>query len=267
VGPLWLALVLLAADGGGSRVTGSVAAGGGYDASLLFAPGVGAAGSAVASVAASAGVEIEPSRPLHLYVGGMLDGEAFPSLPEIGRTSAGVEASGLLDVVGPLGLLLGASGWWAWYVDPERSGPSGNLRAALRLRAARWLALRAGDAHLWRGASDPVYTTSVDRLFGEVELRPWGSTWIFLSAFGERGDATFYAEAPAATTPAGTTAAFLPYRAPATTVGGGIGVEQGLGGGFALEAGLFLRRVDSPDGVSTGPSVNAALVWRFDGGS
>ncbi|MGA8890354.1 MAG: hypothetical protein WB493_02210, partial [Anaeromyxobacteraceae bacterium] len=58
---LWLALALLAAEGDGPRFEGSVAAGGGYDTNLLIAPGSDAAGSAVASVSATAGAAIDLS--------------------------------------------------------------------------------------------------------------------------------------------------------------------------------------------------------------
>ncbi|HQR29970.1 MAG TPA: hypothetical protein PLL32_06140 [Anaeromyxobacteraceae bacterium] len=265
---LLLALALLAADGGGPRFEGSVAAGGGWDGTLLIAPGAGSAGSAMGSVTATGGAGVELSEVAFLYVGGVLDGARFASLPELDRASAGAEATLLVDLVGPLALVVGSSGAWNWYADPARSGASVTARASLRLRPLRWLALRAGYGHAWRTAVDPVYATSIDRLFGEVEFRPFASTWLSLSAFGERGDLTFYEEilpsASGSGATAATTSVFLPYRAPATTTGLGVGIEQGLGAGISLDLGASLRRTITPDGDVTGPSVNLAATWRFD---
>ena len=260
---IWLALALLAPDGGGLRFAGSVAAGGGYDGNLLVAPGVGAAGSSVASVSATGGAAIEPSSSLFLYFGAAVDGERFGTLGELDRTSAGAEAIGVVDLADPLALVLGTSGSWNWYADPARSGASLSARASLRYRPLSWLATRAGYAHTWRDASDPVYATSFGRLFAELEFRPWSRTWLTVGGFAERGDGTFYQEV-VATSAEVPTSTFVPYRAPATVLGAGVGIEQGLGAGIALEAGVGLRRVDAPDGVSTGPAVNAAVVWRFD---
>ncbi|HET8734175.1 MAG TPA: hypothetical protein VFM45_10445 [Anaeromyxobacteraceae bacterium] len=263
MGPIWLAILLVAADGGGPSLSGSVAASGGYDAALLVAPGVGAAGSAMASATATLGASFEPSPIVMLYAGAALDGSAFPSLPELGRTAAGAEASCLVDVAGPLSVVAGVSGGWSWYVDPARSGGSAAVRGSLVLRPAAWLAARAGYAHAWRTAADPIYGTSLDRLLAEVEFRPWRSTWLSLTAFGERGDATFYEEVAPPSTGADA-ATFVPYRAPATTIGVLVGVEQGIGGGFSLEAAASLRRTDAPGGPTTGPAFTLAIVWRSD---
>ncbi len=265
---LLITLALLAADGGGPRFEGSVAAGGGWDGALLIAPGAGSAGSAMGAVTATGGAGVELGEVAFLYVGGVLDGARFPSLPELDRATAGAEATLLVDLVGPLALVVGGSGGWNWYADPARSGASATARASLRVRPLRWLALRAGYGHTWRTALDPVYATSIDRVFGEVEFRPWSATWIALSAFGERGDLTFYEEILPAASESGATAAttsvFLPYRAPATTTGLGLGIEQGLGAGISLDLGASLRRTRTPDGDVTGPSVNLGVTWRFD---
>jgi len=67
---LWLAMALLAADGGGGlRFEGSVAAGGGYDANLLAAPGGESAGSPVASVSAAGGAAFPTLTPDGAFTG------------------------------------------------------------------------------------------------------------------------------------------------------------------------------------------------------
>ena len=57
---------------------------------------------------------------------------------------------------------------------------------------------------------------------------------------------------------------FEPYRAPATTVGVGLGFEQGLGAGFSVDLGATFRRTETPDGSYSGPSASASVVWRWD---
>ena len=268
---LWLAMALLAADGGGLRFEGSVAAGGGYDSNLLVAPGADAAGSTVASLSAAGGAGIDLSDAAFLYFGAALDGAKFPTLPELDRTAAGASMSLIVDLVGPLALVLGASGGYAWYADPARSGAALTGRATLRYRPVVWLTTRLGYSHVLRTAEDPVYGSSLDRVFGELELRLARSTWISTAAFGERGDATYYREllmtvadaAPPSTTSA-TVVAYEPYRANATTLGFGVGLEQGIGGGFSVDLGATWRRTDTPDGAYSGPSATASVVWRWD---
>lgn len=269
---LLLALMLLAGDGGGPRFEGSVAAGGGYDSNLLVAPGADAAGSTVASLSATGGVGLELSEDAFLYVGAALDGAKFPTLPELDRTGAGASASLLVDLVGPLAVVVGASGGYGWYADPARSGANLTGRVTLRYRPVAWLTTRVGYSHILRTAVDPVYGSNFDRIFGEVEFRPARSTWISVAAFGERGDTTFYREilpVEQATPTAATAAAvvettFEPYRAPSTTTGLGLGFEQGLGDGFSVELGASWRRTTTPDGDYSGPSATASVVWRFD---
>jgi hypothetical protein len=265
---LLLALMLLAGDGGGPRFEGSVAAGGGYDSNLLVAPGAEAAGSTVASLSATGGVAVDLSEDAFLYVGAALDGAKFPTLPELDRTGAGASASLLVDVVGPLALVVGASGSYGWYADPARSGATLTGRVTLRYRPISWLTTRLGYSHILRTAVDPVYGSNFDRLFAEVEFRLARSTWISLAVFAERGDTTFYREilpvAQASTTAAVVEAAFEPYRAPSTTTGLGLGFEQGLGGGFSVDLGASWRRTTTPDGDYSGPSATASVVWRWD---
>ena len=264
---LFLALALLATDGDGLRFEGSVAAGGGYDTNLLIAPGSDAAGSAVASVSASGGAAIDLSESAFLYVGAALDGTKFPTLPELDRTSAGASASLLVDLVGPLALVLGTSAGFGWFADTARSGATFTARATLRYRPVSWLTTRLGYGHTLRTATDPVYGTNIDRVFTEVEFRVARSTWISIAAFGERGDQTFYQEilpGSEVSATAATVTAFEPYRAAATTLGGGIGFEQGLGAGFSVDLGATWRRTDTPDGPYSGPSASANVVWRWD---
>jgi hypothetical protein len=264
---LCLTLALLATAGDGLRFEGSVAAGGGYDTNLLIAPGSDAAGSAVASVSASGGASIDLSDSVFLFVGAALDGVKLPALPELDRTSAGASASLFVDLVGPLALVLGTSGGFGWYADPARNGATLTARATLRYRPVNWLATRLGYAHTLRTASDPVYGSNIDRVFAEVEFRAARSTWFSVAAFGERGDLTFYQEilpAAGANATAATVATFEPYRAPATTLGVGVGIEQGLGGGFAVDLGATWRRTDMPDGAYSGPSATANVVWRWE---
>jgi hypothetical protein len=264
---LWLTLALLATDGDGLRLEGSVAAGGGYDTNLLIAPGSEAAGSAVASVAATAGAAVDLSDSAFLYVGAAVDGSKFPSLPELDRTFAGASASFLVDLVGPLALVLGASAGFGWYADPARSGASVTARATIRYRPEGWLTTRLGYAHVLRTAADPVYGANFDRLFGEVEFRLARATWISVAGFGERGDQTFYAELSSvagATATSATLAVYEPYRAPATTLGAGIGFEQGLGGGFSVDLGATWRTISTPDGSYAGPSATANVGWRWE---
>ncbi|MGA8891653.1 MAG: hypothetical protein WB493_08800, partial [Anaeromyxobacteraceae bacterium] len=216
-----------------------------------------------------------------LYVGGAVDGTKFPTLPELDRTFAGASASLLVDLVGPLALVVGTTAGFGWFADPARSGASVSARATLRYRPESWLTTRLGYAHVLRTASDPVYGTNVDRLFGEVEFKVARTTWISLAGFGERGDQTFYLEVPpaaAATAPASTAATaatatsatsatvavFEPYRAPATTLGAGIGFEQGLGAGFSVDLGATWRTTSTPDGSYSGPSASANVVWRWE---
>jgi hypothetical protein len=263
---LWLALALLAADGGGGlRFEGSVAAGGGYDASLLVAPGVASAGSTMGSLSVTGGAAVDVSEAVFLYAGAVLDGARFAELPELDRALAGAEATLLVDLVGPLALALTPSASWSWYADPARSGATLAGRISLRWRPARWLALRAGYAHVLRTAADPVFGTSLDRVFGEVEFRLASRTWLSVGGFAERGDATFYEEVavvPSSTAPE--TVVLSPYRAPSTTLGATLGLEQGLGAGFSLDVGATLRRTTGPEGAATGPSFSAAVVWRWD---
>ena len=264
---LWLVMALLASDGGGLRFEGSVAAGGGYDSNLLIAPGSDAAGSTIASVSASGGAAIDLSESAFLYVGATIDGAKFPTLPDLDRTSAGASASLLVDLVGPLALVLGTSGGFGWYADPARSGATLTARATLRCRPVIWLTTRLGYSHTLRTASEPVYGSNIDRVFAEVEFRATRSTWLSVAAFGERGDLTFYQEVlPAAgvSATAATVTTFEPYRAPATTLGVGAGFEQALGGGFSVDLGATWRRTDTPDGAYSGPSVTANVVWRWE---
>jgi len=262
---LWLAMALLAADGGGGlRFEGSVAAGGGYDANLLAAPGGESAGSPVASVSAAGGAAFDLSDAAFLYVGAALDGATFPTLPELDRTAACAEASLVVDLARPLALVVSPSASWSWYADPARSGASFTARASLRYRPMSWLALRLGYAHTLRTAVDPVYGSNLDRLFTEVEFRLARATWVSVAAFGERGDGTFYRELARTTETEATVRTFEPYRAPASTSGVGIGFEQGLGGGFSLDIGATWHRTITPDGAFTGPAVSARFVWRWD---
>jgi hypothetical protein len=218
----------------------------------------------VASVSASGGAAFDLSDGASLYVGAALDGATFPTLPELDRTGAGAEATLLVDLVGPLALIVSPSASWNWYADPARSGASLTGRASLRYRPVTWLAIRLGYAHTLRTAADPVYGSNLDRLFTEIEFRVAPSTWISLLTFGERGDGTFYRAL--ATTPAtgGTQTAYEPYRAPSSTVGLGFGFEQGLGGGLALDLGATFRRTSTPDGAFSGPAASASLRWRWD---
>jgi hypothetical protein len=261
---LWLAMVLLAADGGGPRFEGSVAAGGGYDASLLVAPGAASAGSPVASLSAAGGLALDLSDSAFLYVGAAVDGVRFPTLPDLDRTGAGASASLLVDLVDPLALVLSSSAGWSWFADPARSGAALALRASLRYRPVSWLALRLGYAHVLRTAADPVYGSNVDRIFTEVEFRLARASWLSLAAFGERGDGTYYREMPAATDSVAGVTFYEPYRSTATTLGVGVGYEQGLGAGFSVDLGVTFRRTQTPDGPYTGPSASATVVWRWD---
>jgi hypothetical protein len=250
---LLLALALLAADDGGLRFEGSVAAGGGYDTNLLVAPGEEGLGSAVASLTATGGAAIDLSDSAFLYLGAALDTARFATLSDLDRTAAGASASFLVDIVGPFAFVLGSTASYAWYTDPARSGASISGRATLRYRPVGWLTTRLGYAHVLRTARDPVYGSNFDRVFADVEFRLAPATWISVGAFVERGDLTFY-----------TAATFEPYRAPATTVGVGLGFEQGLGGGFSVDLGATLRRTDTPDGTYSGPSATASVIWRWD---
>ncbi len=250
---LMLALALLAADDGGLRFEGSVAAGGGYDTNLLVAPGEEGLGSAVASLTATGGAAIDLSDSAFLYVGAALDGARFATLSDLDRTAAGASASLLVDLVGPLALVLGSTASYAWYTDPARSGASVTARISLRYRPLGWLTTRLGYVHVLRTARDPVYGSNFDRIFTDVEFRLARSTWISVAGFVERGDLTFYE-----------VTTFEPYRAPATTVGIGLGFEQGLGGGFSVDLGATFRRTDTPDGAYSGPSATASVVWRWD---
>jgi hypothetical protein len=250
---LLLALALLAADDGGLRFEGSVAAGGGYDTNLLVAPGEEGLGSAVASLTATGGAAIDLSDSAFLYLGAALDTARFATLSDLDRTAAGASASFLVDLVGPLALVLGSTASYAWYTDPARSGASITGRATLRYRPVGWLTTRFGYAHVLRTARDPVYGSNFDRIFADVEFRLARATWISVGAFVERGELTFYK-----------VATFEPYQAPATTVGVGLGFEQGLGGGFSVDLGATFRRTDTPDGTYSGPSATASVIWRWD---
>ncbi len=267
---LWLAMALLAADGGGLRFEGSVAAGGGYDTNLLVAPGEEGLGSAVATLSATGGAGVDLSDSAYLYFGAAVDGTRFPTLPDLDRTAAGASVSLLVDLVGPLALVLGSSGGYSWFADTARSGAALTGRATLRYRPLNWLTTRLGYAHVLRTAEDPVYGSNLDRIFGEVEFRLAQTTWISVATFGERGDGTYYRELPAvadATAPATTSAAVVtyePYRAVATTLGIGVGFEQGLGAGFSFDLGATWRSTDTPDGAYSGPSASASVVWRWE---
>jgi hypothetical protein len=264
---LWLAMALLAADGGGLRFEGSVAAGGGYDTNLLVAPGEEGLGSAVATVSATGGAGVDLADSAYLYFGAAVDGTRFPTLPDLDRTAAGASVSLLVDLAGPLALVLGSSGGYSWFTDTARSGAALTGRATLRYRPLYWLTSRLGYSHVLRTAEDPVYGSNLDRIFGEVEFKVARSTWISVAGFGERGDQTFYLEVPptgAATATSASLAVFEPYQAPATTLGAGIGFEQGLGSGFSVDLGATWRRTDTPDGTYAGPSATASVVWRWE---
>ena len=277
----WLAMALLLAEGGdGLRFEGSVAAGGGYDASLLVAPGSGTTGSAVATAGASGGAAADLGDATSLYLGARLDGAAVPGIEGLDRGGAGVEASLFWDAFGPVALVLTPSATWNWYSDPARSGAALSVRLTLRVRPLAWLTVRAGYAHQLARATDPVYGYDLDRLFGGVELRLGRGTWLALTGAGERGDQTLYRESvlPASTAtpasePAGgpaaiaagpSTASWEPYRAMATTLGAALGLEQEVGSGLTVELSAAWRRTETPDGSSQGPSLFGALVWRVD---
>ena len=105
-----LALALLAADDGGLRFEGSVAAGGGYDTNLLVAPGEEGLGSAVASLTATGGAAIDLSDCAHSSTWGPPStAPEFAALSDLDRTAAGASASLLVDLVGPLALVLGST--------------------------------------------------------------------------------------------------------------------------------------------------------------
>jgi hypothetical protein len=274
---LWLAMALLAADGGGLRFEGSVAAGGGYETNLLVAPGEEGLGSAVASLSATGGAAIDLTDWAFLYLGAALDSTRFATLSDLDRTAAGASASILVDLVGPLALVLGSTASHAWYADPARSGTSITVRTTLRYRPAPWLTTRLGYAHVLRTAADPVYGASFDRIFAEMEFQLARATWMSVATFVERGDLTFYREilpvasiataassTPGWTTTAAAGATYEPYRAPATTVGVGLGFEQGLGAGFSVDLGATWRRTDTPEGSYSGPSATASVAWRWE---
>ena len=172
-----------------------------------------------------------------------------------------------MDLVGPLALALGASGGFGWYADPARSGARFTARATFRYRPLNWLTTRLGYSHTLRTASDPVYGSNIDSISAEVEFRAARSTWFSVAAFGERGDQTFCQDilpASEAVTTAATVTAFEPHRAPATTLGVGVGFEQGLGVGFSIDLGATWRRTGTPDGTYSGPSASANVVWRWE---
>jgi len=164
---LWLVMALLVADGGdGLRFEGSVAAGGGYDTSLLVAPGSGAAGSTVATAGASGGAAVDLDDAASLYLGARLDGAAFPELDGLDRSGAGIEASLCWDVLDPVALVLTPSATWNWYSDPARNGASLSVRLTLRAKPLSWLVVRAGYGHQLATAADPVHGLDLDRVFG-----------------------------------------------------------------------------------------------------
>jgi hypothetical protein len=263
---LWLAMALLAVAGGdGLRLEGSVAAGGGYDASLLLAPGGGASGSAVATVGASGGAALDVSDDVSLYLGARLDGATFPGLPALDRTGAGAEASLLWRLAGPVALVLAPAVAWSWYADPARSGAAVAGRVTLRVKPLPWLVVRAGYAHQLRTAADPVHASDLDRVFAGAELLLSPGTWVALTGSADRGDQTFYREPsppPGGTAPV--PAALEPYRAPATGLAASLGVDRELGAGLSLSLALTLQRVSTPAGSWSGPSAHGALAWRWD---
>jgi hypothetical protein len=258
----WLALALLAADGGGGlRIEGSVAAGGGYDSSLLLAAGGEAAGSTVATVAASAGVALDLGGEASLYIGARADGATFAALSALDRTGAGAEASLSWPIADGLALVVAPSAGWSWYGDPARSGATASARATLRARPWPALVLRAGYAHLLRTAADPVHAGEADRVYGGVELRLAPGTWLGLAASAERGDQAFYREIPATSAEP---ASWEAYRAPATEVGGALTLWVELGHGLSLDVTAALKRVSGEGTVLSGPALGAALAWRWD---
>jgi hypothetical protein len=272
--------LLLAEGGDGLRFEGSVAAGGGYDASLLVAPGSGATGSAVATAAASGGAAIDLGDEANLYLGARLDGAATPGIEGLDRGGAGVEASLGWDALGPVGLVLTPSATWNWYADPARSGGSLSVRLTLRVKPLGWLTVRAGYAHQLATAADPVFGYDLDRVFGGVEFRVGRGTWLALTGSGERGDQTFYrasvppagAATPVSHATVGSTPIVAgpipvpsePYRAVATTLGATVGLEQDLGSGLSADVCLAWRRIETPEGPYQGPSVFGAVVWRVE---
>lgn len=261
---LWLALALLAADdGGGPRFEGSVAAAGGYDAGLLVASDGASLGSPVGSLSATGGASIDVSDSVFLYLGATLDGVRFSALPDLDRAAAGAEATLLVDLVGPLALVLSPSASWAWFADPARSGASLVGRATLRYRPMRWLTLRTGYAHVLRTAADPVYDMNLDRVFASVEFRLAKETWITLGALGERGTGTYYQEVPGTAGDPAAITAYVPYQSAFSTVGASLGFEQGLWGGLSLHVAASFRRTTAPDGVYDAPSASAAVAWRW----
>ncbi len=258
---LWLALALLATDGGGGpRFEGSVAAGGGWDAALLVAPGTGALGSAVGAVTATGGTAFDLAESMLLHVGTSLDGTRYPSLPELDNGAARAAATLYVGLADPLVLAVGFAAGYGWYADPARSGASLAARASLRWRPARPLTLRTGYAHVARWAADPVYGYDVDRIHADAEFQLGETTYLSLGASGERGDATFYAEESGALD----VTAYVPYRSPATTLGASVSLELGLGSGLFLETTAALRRTWTPEGAVTGPAGDVALGWRWN---
>ena len=63
------------------------------------------------------------------------------------------------------------------------------------------------------------------------------------------------------TTTAASAAIFEPYQSAATTLGIGLGFEQGLGAGLSLDLRATWRRNERH---GTGPSATASVVWRWD---
>ena len=254
-GPL---VLLLAAGSAGGLLEGHVGAGGGYQGNVTLATaGSPVSGSGIATAWAALGLGWDPGDSTSLHGGLRYDGAFYPGATDLTRNAGSVDLLWIQAVGSGIAVIVAASGAWAWYADPARSGPGLSLRATLRAKPWTWLTLRGGYAYTQRWAEVTAYSTSSNAVLASAEARLASGIYLGLGYSWLTGPQTFYAEAPATGTV--TPAASGPPDGSGGGPGGG-----GSGGGMATGSGVFTDLVPylaNATESTLAPSFEA-VVWE-----
>jgi hypothetical protein len=278
-----LALALAA----GPRLEVEAWAGGGYDSNVSHDPSSEAAvGSALVTGAGAIGAWRPLGRAWDVYAGGLVSGTEVLDVSDLSGASAELELSIGAFPWRRVALTAGAWGGRAWYRDDARDAWLLAATAGMRLRvsARAVLGLRYERSH--DDASDPVYSTTRDRLVLRVSLRALPAVRLRASYAWTWADEVFYpvANATAASvgaqgdgrgggggtrrTPGGPVTSSFPgaerqvVQAPALTGTARAGVELALSDHVYLDVAGAYARVDSEAGDYDALTATGVVGWR-----